>query len=229
MSISEVVNNAGNLFNEESLTNIKDYIQIDDSDLRDHFDQIREHYERRRGGLAANAEQGPADPPTVGFYFVGRVLHILGYTHSHGEPLPNDRGRIDYTLFDDAEDFTQVEQARGSSQLFASGLAVLKLLPWGIDLDGADDESEEATPHPAFELDEILRQTGLQWAMLSNGRKWRLYHRNTVGMLNTYYEVDLGEIVETSNFGDFRYFTPFEKLALLPGAGGLAPARGLLT
>jgi len=223
MIIPEVVTNANELFNNETLENLHEFSVMSDESAREQFDQLREHFDRRRDALDV-----PETTKTeLAFFYIGRILHALGYTHSHGEPLPHDQGRVDYTLFESPGAFQAHEAGRGTSQLFAGGLSVLKLLNWGEPLDG---EGGEATPdNPAFELDDILRQTGLQWAMLTNGESWRIYHRNTAGMLNTYYEVDLREILETVDFDAYKFFAAiFSKHALVNDGSGSSAARRML-
>jgi len=200
MSIPGTVRNEGNLFDNEGLKHLEEANWIDEATRRSQFEQIREHYDRRRGTLAENGS-----PDHVGYYFLGRALHVLGYTHSQSEPLPNEFGTVSYTLFESPEDFQNQLEGRGTSRFFAGAIGTIKVVAWDSDLDsGAEDSGPE---HPAFELDDILRHTGLQWAILSNGKKWRLYHRNTAAMLNTFCEVNLGEIIETNDFESFKYFT----------------------
>lgn len=222
MPIPEVVNNAGELFSNDRLEHLSDLSRQSDEGLRDQFEQVREHYERRRAQL--EAEGSTAND--VGFFFVGRVLHILGFTHSHNEPLPGETGKVDYTLFESPEDFRAHEPGRATSQLFAGAVATLKLIAWGESLDG---NGEVNADNPAFELDDIMRQTGLQWAILTNGRAYRLYHRNTAGMMNTYYEVDLKEILDTHDFEAFKYFgSVFSRDALAQDNSGSSLVRRLL-
>jgi len=222
MSIPQVVNNAGNLFNADELAQLPE--QAGDEDLlRDQFEQLREHWDRRSGDI--NDE---SSAEAVGFYFLNRALHVLGYTHSHREELPSNAGRVDFTLFENPDDFLAHVTGRSTSQFFAGALAVARCLGWTESLDGTEGAGD--TPdHPAFVLDDILRATGLQWAILTNGRKWRLYHRNTAGMLNTFYEVDLFEILTTNDFDAFKFFGAiFGKQGLTAGASGSSLARNML-
>lgn len=223
MSIPPVVNNAGKLFNEDALNKIDKYVALSDEDLQSMLDQIREHYDRRRGQLGEN-DTGDH----MSFFFLNRTLHLLGFTHSHNEPLPNETGKVDYTLFESPEDFLAHANGRATSQLFSGALALAKTVGWETDLDGG--KPDEATPdHPAFELDDLLRQTGLHWAILTSGSKWRMYHRNTAAMLNTFYEVDLKTVIEENDLEGFKYFAMiFTKYGLIPDKSGRCVARNLL-
>ena len=222
MSIPEVVNNAGNLFNADDLAQLPEQIG-DEELLRSQFDQVREQWDRRASDIDEEASAN-----AVGFFFLNRVFHVLGYTHSHREELPSSAERVDFTLFESPDDFLAHVTGRGTSQLFAGALAVARAIGWAESLDG--EEGVGDTPdHPAFVLDDILRATGLQWAILTNGRIWRLYHRNTAGMLNTFYEVNLHEIILTSDFEAFKFFgSIFGKQGLTGGSSGNSVARGML-
>ena len=57
------------------------------------------------------------------------------------------------------------------------------------------------------------------WGILSNGHKWRLYHKDKP--LDVYYEIDLAAIIEKKDLGSFKYFYYFfRKEAFLPNEGG---------
>ena len=63
-----------------------------------------------------------------------------------------------------------------------------------------------------------MRVTSVTWGILTNGRLWRLYHRDTSGLMTTFYEVDLMAALQSNNMDDFRYFW----LVFSPaGLGGL--------
>jgi len=48
-----------------------------------------------------------------------------------------------------------------------------------------------------------------QWAVLTDGKKWRLYYGPTSHRLDSYYEVDLPTILEKGDLEDFKYFYLF--------------------
>lgn len=195
-----LVTNAGNMFQEESLHDVSFRLGVDDEELRERFSLLRDYYERRRGLF----DKGISETETS-FYFLSKALHIIGYTHSHNEPNTHGATRPDFTLFENSESFLHTEPGRGTAQFFATALGIVKTLAWELDLL-ALEEIDPGPEHPAFLLDELLRQTGLQWGILTNGAIWRIYHRSTSGLLTTYYEVNLREILETNDFDAFRYF-----------------------
>lgn len=213
--MTELVTNAGNMFMEEGLHDLSDRLGVGDEALRERFNLLRDYFERRRAQLTD--EQSAVE---TSFFFISKALHILGFTHSHNEPLPHGNTRPDFTLFSNADDFIEREPTRGTAMFFASSIGVVKTCGWGQPLD-LGEAAEPSPDHPGFVLDELLRQTGLQWGILTNGAVWRVYHRSTSGLLNTYYEVNLQEILETNDFDAFRYFAGvFSVEALIPNDMG---------
>lgn len=219
--MSGLIVNSGDLLDLERVPGLIEETGLDEGELRKRFTQFRECLERRRGMLGE--ESSATD---VSFFLLGRMLHILGYTHSHSEQLPGHHdGRVDYTLFSDATDFQNSMEERGTATFFRSALALVKAEDWESDL-----KANEEGIHPAEDLDEILRTTAQQWAILTNGSQWRLYHRNTVTMLNTFFEVNLREALETNDFETFRIFAGiFSREALLTDGSGTSPVRRVLT
>ncbi len=223
MTTLELVVNAGNLFSSDAIEQLADPKLYDEDTLRIMFEHMCEHFDRHQEHLNddATAEQ-------VGFFFLSRVMHILGFTHSHNEPLPNEVGKVDYTLFESPDEFLAHVSGRGTSQIFSGAIAIGKAVAWGKSLDGEnpDDTSPE---NPAFDLDDGLRQTSLQWAILSNGHHWRLFHRNTTAMLNTFFEVDVLSIIKNADFDTFKVFVgAFSQRALSTDKSGSSFARRLL-
>ncbi len=196
--MAELVTNAGNMFQEEGIHYLSDQIGVGDEVLRERFSLLTDYLERRQGVLAKGASA-----TEMSFYFLNKALHILGYVHSHNEPLASGvPDRPDYTLFSSASDFVEREASRGTPQFFLGAIGVLRTIAWQAPLD----PTEEGAPVPALALDEQFRQTGLQWGIITNGCVWRLYHRSTCSMLTTYYEVNLVDILKEKDFDAFRYF-----------------------
>lgn len=46
-----------------------------------------------------------------------------------------------------------------------------------------------------------MQHSGTERGVLTNGRLWRLYHRDTAHKLDRFYEVDLPDLVASSNRG----------------------------
>ncbi|MFW5691243.1 MAG: Eco57I restriction-modification methylase domain-containing protein, partial [Chloroflexota bacterium] len=86
----------------------------------------------------------------------------------------------------------------------AHALAVGDAKRWGVNLD----QSAPGQRNPAQQIDEYLRYSELPWGILTDGRTWRLYHRDS-SKYNSYYAVDLDHLLESGNVDAFLYFYAF--------------------
>jgi hypothetical protein len=133
----------------------------------------------------------------------------------------------DYVFFRDADAQTAVRGSVLTDALPTQGaLAVGDAKKWDRPLDvtvpekGADPFSNQI---PAVQIAFYVQHTGLAWGLLTNGRLWRLVHRDTAHKLDVFYEVDLAEIVQTGDVARFLYFYAFfRRAAFEPGPLGLA-------
>ena len=58
-----------------------------------------------------------------------------------------------------------------------------------------------------------MQHSGTEWGILTNGRLWRLYHRDTAHKLDRFYEVDLPALARSGSAEDFLYFYAFFRRA----------------
>ncbi len=93
-------------------------------------------------------------------------------------------------------------------------LAVALVYSWARNLDGKDSEHDSNSPeeNPGAVVVSLLEQGVAPWAMVTNGKVWRLYCQRTHSRATNYYEVNLEEILAPEQFTDgglneaFRYF-----------------------
>lgn len=85
--------------------------------------------------------------------------------------------------------------------------------PWNRSLDGPDGERDTDTPeeNPGKVVVSVLEKGETDWAIVTNGKLWRLYSRKTHSRATNYYEIDLEEVLAETNRYDspgesFRYF-----------------------
>lgn len=216
--------NAGNFFATDAVDSLSSSDLFSKEEVSERFEQLCEHFERHHGHL--NDEATAAQ---VGFFLVNRALHILGYTHSHNEPLGDDL-RIEYTLFNSASAFSAHVGARGTHAFFNGACGIAKVEAWAANLDEPVAKEDGAAGDPAaYELDEQMRVTNIQWSILTNGRIWRLFHKNTCAMLNTYFEIDLFQILESRDVDMFKVFlSVFSAKSVSFDKSGSCPDKKLL-
>lgn len=139
------------------------------------------------------------------FYWVSTVLRILGYTFSVAEMTSDSEVRPDFALFYSADDFRTALPHRTEREYFSNVVSVVRSFAWDANLDEFDAEMEGPS-NPAFEIDRAIRATGVSWGIMTNGRKWRLYHRDTSGLFSTFFEVDLLAAIQAADLEQFKYF-----------------------
>lgn len=187
-------------------------------------EEVRRALEELLEKRAYQIEQGLSLMETE-YFWMSYVLRALGFCASVAEITPGGHEgediRPDFTLFYNADEFREALPFRGSREYFGRALAVIRAFGWGDSLDTI--ETEEGTLSPAYEMDRLIRQTGVVWGILTNGRHWRLFHRDTSGLMNTFYEVDLVEALESNELNDFRYFFSIFSPEGLGGGDGRAP------
>lgn len=111
------------------------------------------------------------------------------------------------------------EEKAPDYRLFASGngqypIATCLAYSWGRFLDGKDSIRDDTTPeeNPGAWVVSLLEQGEAPWAIVTNGKLWRLYSCRARSRSTNYYEIDLEEVLAQSGpqaldpAVAFRYF-----------------------
>ena len=152
------------------------------------------------------------------------VLDVLGHVYHVQPPLPGAAGTPDYAFFADETAKGAATPKLGTVAFWETALAIGDAKRWDrpLDrriLDGAPDAFTNA--NPCYQIDYYLRHTSCTWGLVSNGRRWRLYHRDFSYRLDVFYEVDLAQLIEQGDVAAFRYFYLFFRAdAFRPDAEG---------
>jgi hypothetical protein len=91
---------------------------------------------------------------------------------------------------------------------YEDAVAVADAKRWGRPLD-TRGEHERDFENPSYQIHVYLQETPAQWAVLTDGRKWRLYYGPMSHRLDSYYEIDLPTVLEEGDLEDFKYFYLF--------------------
>jgi len=109
--------------------------------------------------------------------------------------------------------------------LKTGGYAVGDAKYWDRSLDAAlqgKDAAVFSNKNPGYQIAFYIQHSGLEWGILTNGRLWRLYHRDTAHKLDRYYEVDLPALLQNPDPAAFLYFYAFfRRAAFEPGPLGV--------
>ena len=240
MAEAAIFLNSGPLFSGERLETMEDLADWKsvDAEAQLAFDRIRETYEKHSTLLAG----GPTAVETR-YFLVGPVLHALGFTHTVFEPVELSDGRVarvDHVCFGSGAEFGEAEPSRGSASFFRSALCIGRAVEWGNDFtttsaapvrQAAVEEGDDPVPAPPMpqpleagiaptvELDLLLRATGKDFGILTNGNEWRIYHRSSSSQRETFFQADMIGAMK-SDFEDFkRFYLIFRKEAFVKTDG----------
>src|SRR5215204_8957 len=142
------------------------------------------------------------------------VLRILGLDFEVQPPLQTPEGtkRPDYVFYRDAvsrdsnkDRILTDELLRGNA--FAVGDA--KFWDRRLDVSVKKGSAAFSNENPSFQIAFYMRHAGTEWGILTNGRLWRLYHKDTAHKLDRFYEVDLPALVSAGDVEGFLYFYAF--------------------
>jgi hypothetical protein len=184
--------------------------------LKDHirvFEEIKEIYFKEKSELEKYDEK------QLEVHFIMKILKKLG--HVFEVQQASDWGRLtpDYAFFSDEVSRRDAQQQKGNRAFYKKVLAVGDAKKWGTPLDRkATGKGKYEFTNPSFQIDVYLRDTGVNWGILTDGRYWRLYYKETSSRLDSYYQVDLASIIESiakseskydTKYADFKYFYLF--------------------
>jgi hypothetical protein len=163
------------------------------------------------------------------------VLDALGHTFEVQPSLktPDGSKTPDYMLYNDAQARAGLKgRLLDDTLLKGAAFGVAEAKYWDRPLDRALTGAGDAfnNKNPAYQIAFYLQHAGVTWGILTNGRLWRLVHKDTAHKLDRYYEVDLPELLGRDDPADFLYFYAFFRRAAFDrGEDGLARPLGLDT
>ena len=160
--------------------------------------------------------------------FIRPVLERLGHVFEVQPTLHTPQGvqRPDYAFFPSRAERDVALSDSNTNQFFNTALAVGDAKAWSRNLDqkvrGGGDPFNNQNPN--YQIDFYLRSADKRWGLLTNGGRWRLYHRQTSYRLDSFYEVDLAALLsENRDIEAFRYFYCFFRCdAFTPSDDGKA-------
>ncbi|MEA3400178.1 MAG: hypothetical protein U9R79_02935, partial [Armatimonadota bacterium] len=175
--------------------------------LEETFQAIHERYRDHAAKFTGTTNEAQTEED-----FIQPVLHELGWTYEVQEPIAGINTRPDYALFTSEEAKREAQADKGKPEFWDHVDAVGDAKRWELDLDAG-----RAGNNPSTQISNYLYRSGVRWGILTNGRQWRLYEQDTARGGDTYYEVDLVDILSAGDLEDFKYFYLFfRRDALLP-------------
>lgn len=177
------------------------------------FEKIKKAYGNIKG-----LRLGPGQEAELEDKFIRPVLLALGYEYNV-QPVTSrgaKKKRPDYALFQGKDSYREAISFKGDPRnFFARALTILEVKYWGRRLNDADKQdildSRDPTAQTVKYLEDVHFHTNqkLDWAILTNGKHWRLFYYRAASRSGNYYETDLEEIINRNDLDDFLYFYLF--------------------
>ena len=169
-------------------------------------DSVRQRYD------ALNGSEGPNEAVTEQ-ELIRPVLELLGWADylpqqgtTRNEDIP------DYLLFTDAASKERAAGRTNPEERFRDAIVVEESKRFGLSLDARDrdDGRQSRTPHGQIlrylSTADIESDSRIRWGILTNGGVWRLYDYRARPRATGYFEVDLGEMLESGDEDGLRLF-----------------------
>src|SRR5258708_1291509 len=158
------------------------------------------------------------------------ILRQLGHTFEVQPSLetPDGTKAPDYVFYRDQAALIANKGKKLNETLLSPGaIAVGDAKYWDRPLDvslkraGGDPFTNK---NPSYQIAFYMQHSGLHWGILTNGRLWRLYHKDTAHKLDRFYEVNLPELLRANDVNAFLcFYAFFRRQAFEPGDLGIEP------
>lgn len=194
-----------NCYLEQHLPETGAWDAVSEETLREKRAKIRDLWERERETVCERSESSLQET------LVEPLFRILGIPFEVERTVRRGQRRPDYGFFPSAgaarRAFTRKRAAGG---FYRDAVAVAEAKRWGRPLDTCSTgEYERDSGNPSYQIHVSLQETPARWAVLTNGRTWRLYHAPTSHRLDSYYEIDLPAVLDGGDLAPFKYFYLF--------------------
>ncbi|WP_181691047.1 Eco57I restriction-modification methylase domain-containing protein [Natronomonas sp. LN261] len=189
-----------------------------DDRARQAMDELRTLYDLEGDLVGGYGEDALIDN------WIDEVLDVLGFGTQDEVSLPDGGGFVDELLFEtptDRRDAAKVYlDTEDTTDLFERGIGIVEAKQWDADFTVQFSE-QRPYRNASHQTKHYLENTppNIQWGVLTNGRKWRLYGTNDYET-QTYYEVDLPELLQRGDPEAFKYFYAFFRPAAFRESAG---------
>ena len=189
-----------NHYLDDHLRETEPWSEVSEADVEAAYEEITSLWAEKRGRVddynEAQLEKN----------FIRPVFDILGIPFEIEETVMRNARRPDYGFFPSTE---AADAAFDREDFYAEATAVADAKRWGRKLDTRGKEKRDFE-NPSYQIHRYLQETPAQWAVLTNGELWRLYYGPTSHRLDSYYEIDLPELLDVvDSEGDFEAFKEF--------------------
>lgn len=179
----------------------EDEFKISISEIKAVFEKVKGIWDRSRFE-AINEDQ-------LRKHFLDKVLDYLGWVVDVNAPVPTGEWskRPDYAFFLNNESLKTAQKGKKDDYFKkVTCIAEAKRLGRPLDKRLKTESDPFEVQIPSMQISKYLWFTGVKWGILTDGKFWRLYERETSKRLDIFYEINLEDLIESGSPGDFRYF-----------------------
>ena len=194
-----------NHYLDEHLPETEAWNEVDEDTLREAREDILDLWEREQS-TAPNRNESQLEEK-----FIRPMFRKLGIPFEVEESTSRTQRRPDYGFFESEQVARNAfERREEGGDFYEDALAVADAKRWGRPLDTrGSGEHERDFENPSYQIHVYLQETPARWAVLTDGKKWRLYYGPTSHRLDSYYEIDLPMALEEGDLEEFKYFYLF--------------------
>lgn len=212
-----------NLFTNHYLKNRIEELdrwEIDD-DAREAFEELKQLHDQEGDFIKGRGR----DEEDTRNHWIDEVLNILGFDWLGETNINNNDGEVDYVAFGSGEErrLASQQQDKGNTEgVYHSALTLIEAKSWneGFYQEFSEQRNYQNAAHQIRFYLENTPHT-VSWGILTNGKKWRLYTiTDTEYATDTYYEVDLPELLVDGDIERFMYFYAFFRPTAFREFGG---------
>lgn len=203
------------LFSEYYLSNILKEQEEWKTNVKEAFQKINSLYRSQKKELPLLNEDSLEDN------FIQPILKELGHTLEPQPSLPpalEGTKRPDLAIFPDVASRKVSLPHQGKEKFFTMVAAICEVKRWGRPLDKKlkTEVDQFEAQNPSLQISRYLWLSGVKWGILTDGRFWRLYERESSKHIDVYYEIDLPELLEKGDAERFKYFALLFRKEAIP-------------
>ncbi|RRJ31523.1 Eco57I restriction-modification methylase domain-containing protein [Halocatena pleomorpha] len=191
-----------NYYLDEHLPKTEAWNDTDEKTVRAVYDDIKERWEHEKRTTLKHDEAQSNEQ------FIRGVFRELGVPFGAEDHADRGQCRLGDGFFTTGDAATAFERREEVGDFYENAIVDVKPQDRPLDINRSDEHREKAE-NPSYQIHVYLQETSARWAVLTNGRRWRLYHDRTSHRLDSYYEVDLPALIERDMPEEFKYFYLF--------------------
>ncbi len=195
--------------------------EVNEEEVEDAFEELVDIYSEQKELLPHRTD----DEEEVRNEFITPILRrVLDFKKEQEKKSGNSQRIPDYALYDNIE---KKKKAVESQNYYKHAIGLVEAKAWKKDLEKKTSTGDMSTDdsNPTKQIVDYLIENEPQWGVLTNGKKWRLVHREASNRLDTYYEVDIENLLTSERpkeerLEEFKYFYIFFRKQAFQGDEG---------